>query len=198
MNLNEEQRDALAELVNIGFGRAAASLSTLIGQKIELHAPEVRLFHPDELKSALGSLISSQSVIVHQTFTGSLRGSVFLLMDMKSVTSLVDLLGGGSGESHRFSASDREALIEIGNILLNAYVGSFGNLLKVQIRFSLPKLFMDSFETAIQELSLDPSRYLLLVKTEFRLLKGDVSGYVALITGEDSLELLIQRMLAEA
>lgn len=198
MNLNEEQRDALAELVNIGFGRAAASLSMLIGQKIELHAPEVKLFHPDELKSALGSLINSQSVIVHQTFAGNLRGSVFLLMDLKSVTSLVDLLGGGSGDSHRFSASDREALIEIGNILLNAYVGSFGNLLKVQIRFSVPKLVMDSFETAIQELSLDPSRYLLLVKTEFRLLKGDVSGYVALITGEDSLELLIQRMIEEA
>ena len=156
MNLNEEQRDALAELVNIGFGRAAASLSILIGQKIELHAPEVRLFHPNELKPALGSLISNQSVIVHQTFTGSLRGSVFLLMDMKSATSLVDLLSGGTGDSHRFSASDREAMIEIGNILLNAYIGSFGNLLKVQIRFSVPQLVMDSFETTLQEFSLDP------------------------------------------
>ena len=36
MQLNEVQHDALVELLNIGFGRAGASLSRLTGQRVLL------------------------------------------------------------------------------------------------------------------------------------------------------------------
>ena len=198
MDFKEEQRDALAEYVNIGFGRAAASLSILLGQKIVLHAPDVKLFPPSGLKPTFEELISGEKVIVFQSFSGKLSGNVFLLMDMDSVTILVDLLSGGKGVSHRFCISDREALTEVGNILLNAYVGSFGNLLKVQIRFTVPHLVMESIDAVLLELAQNLSHYLLLVKTEFQLSTGGVNGYVALVIGEDSLDLLMHQLAEEA
>ena len=36
MVLTELQQDALVEVINIGFGRAAASLSKLTGQRVQL------------------------------------------------------------------------------------------------------------------------------------------------------------------
>ena len=36
MELNERQHDALVELLNIGFGRAGASLSRLTGHRVLL------------------------------------------------------------------------------------------------------------------------------------------------------------------
>jgi chemotaxis protein CheC len=36
MNLTAVQEDALTEVINIGFGRAAASLSKLTGQRVQL------------------------------------------------------------------------------------------------------------------------------------------------------------------
>ena len=41
-------------------------------------------------------------------------------------------------------ASAREVLTEVGNILLNACLGTFGNMLKVQVSFSVPHLNLDT------------------------------------------------------
>ena len=47
MQLNEVQHDALVELLNIGFGRAGASLSQLTGHRVLLEVPQVAI-HPIE------------------------------------------------------------------------------------------------------------------------------------------------------
>jgi chemotaxis protein CheC len=41
MSLSPDQIDKLTEIVNIGFGRAAASLSSLVQQRILLSVPEI-------------------------------------------------------------------------------------------------------------------------------------------------------------
>ena len=45
MELNTVQHDALVELLNIGFGRAGASLSKLTQQRVLLDVPHVAI-HP--------------------------------------------------------------------------------------------------------------------------------------------------------
>ena len=45
MELTTIQQDALIELLNIGFGRAAAALSELTGHRVVLEVPEVSI-HP--------------------------------------------------------------------------------------------------------------------------------------------------------
>ena len=47
MELTTAQHDALVELLNIGFGRAAASLSQLTGHRVLLEVPQVSV-HPIE------------------------------------------------------------------------------------------------------------------------------------------------------
>ena len=51
MNLTAEQQDALIELINIGFGRAAASLSELTGHRVQLEVPQVTMCPIDEMSS---------------------------------------------------------------------------------------------------------------------------------------------------
>jgi chemotaxis protein CheC len=43
MILNSLELDALSELINIGFGRAASALSALVGQRVLLEAPQVNI-----------------------------------------------------------------------------------------------------------------------------------------------------------
>jgi chemotaxis protein CheC len=184
-----EYQDAITEIVNIGFGRAAASLSALLGQKVQLEAPEVKLLTFPKLKSAMTDLVSSDAISVHQKFKGRIDGDVLLLLNESSASILVDLLSGGNGNYHPLTISDREALLEVGNILLNAYIGSFGNLLKFRINFSIPQLNYQPVYKTLGNLNLtkDDDHYSLLVKTEFKVLDGQVDGYVVLIVDEDSL-----------
>jgi chemotaxis protein CheC len=193
MHITPEQQDALTEIVNIGFGRAAAALSSMIGQKILLEAPLIQIEDITNLSHIMRDLIPDTAVIVRQSYHGGLSGDVVLFMAAESASALIDLLSGGRGAQRRLTASDREALIEVGNILLNAYVGSFGNLLNTHIVLSVPSLHASNVADMLNSMSLPPeSHHAFLVKTEFKLLSGTAGGYVALIIDADGLGDLIQ------
>jgi chemotaxis protein CheC len=191
--ISAEQLDALTEWVNIGFGRAAGSLSELLGKRILLKAPQVVALSLPDLYSALENITTHDLVLVRQIFSGGVNGDILLFLDFDSASILIDLLCGGSGEKRRLTFSDREALMEVGNILLNAYLGSFGNLLSARINLSLPELHISALEhlTEILSVSRHHSQFILLVKTQFSLLDRSVTGYIALVIEGESLESLI-------
>ena len=70
----------------------------------------------------------------------------------------------------RVDASAREVLTEVGNILLNACLGSFGNLLHVRVSFSVPRLNLDTLHGVLESLTVDREgmRYALVVHAGFR------------------------------
>ena len=190
MYITPEQQDALSELINIGFGRAAATLSVLVDQRVLLEAPRVELLSIPELRSAIDPLINGNEIIVDQVFRGTLSGNTILFMDKQSVAILVDLLSGGPGVEHEITGYDFEAMLEIGNILLNSYIGSFGNILKSHINFSVPNICDESLNEILLgfETNEDPGTYTLLVKTEFHFTNRSIGGYIILIISISSLE----------
>jgi chemotaxis protein CheC len=194
--LTADQSDALAELINIGFGRAANALSILVEQRVLLETPQVSLYPLQELKQALEPLSHEEVTSVHQVFTGKLSGDAILLMNTHSASVLTNMLSGGKGIPSEMTESDREAIRETGNILLNAFTGSFGNLLQVHISFTVPRLNCDSLQNMIHSLIIDKRslEYALVVRVNFRLSQGDVSGYVIIVMGLQSLEALVEAM----
>jgi chemotaxis protein CheC len=198
MLLTNTQKDALSELINIGFGRAAGALSILVGQRVIIQAPEVSMYPIDSLEQALAELVGQDVTTVHQVFSGKVCGDAMLLMDANSATILVDLLSGGKGIPHQLDEGDREALGETGNILLNAFIGSFGNLLKVHISFTVPQLRIESLHNMLRTLLIDNEdvEYALIVRVHFLLAGGDVSGYVVIVMGIASMDALFESMQA--
>ena len=117
MNLTEQQQDALTELVNIAFGKTAASLSELTGQRVLIEGPpQVDLKPVEDLTSSLGALMGEEPIAsVHQIFSGSVKGDAFLALDHNSALQLVDLLVEQYYPPPRLDASAREVLTEVGN-----------------------------------------------------------------------------------
>src|SRR6267143_4954504 len=118
MLLTEKQRDALAELINIAFARTAASLSELSGHRVLLNAPGVEVLAIDELPVFLGNFIKEEVVSVHQIFSGPVAGDALLMLNYEGAVTLTDLLCEYPAHSLKLDASAREALTEVGNILL--------------------------------------------------------------------------------
>ena len=77
---------------------------------------------------------------IHQVFGGPVAGDALLLLNHEGAVQLADLLTDGHAPSNRLDESAREVLTEVGNILLNACLGMFGNLLDVHVSFSVPRL----------------------------------------------------------
>jgi chemotaxis protein CheC len=196
MQLNERQNDALTELINIAFSRTAASLSELTGHRVILDVPKVAIYPVSELTARLAEFLPAELASVHQVFTGPITGDALLLLNYDGAVSLTELLTDEYLRSHRLSESAREVLTEVGNILLNACLGVFGNLLQVRISFSVPRLHMETLGTLMRSLIIDKEelRYALVIYTAFRVRDSAISGYLVIALSVVSLDRLIQEV----
>ncbi len=194
MLLTDKQQDALTELINIAFARTAASLAQLSGHRVRLDVPDIHVHPIDELPAAVSNLIDEEIATVHQIFTGPVSGDALLLLNYRGAVSLTDLLSGTPGQSSVMDASAREALTEIGNILLNACLGMFGNLLKVQVSFSMPRLHLNNLDQLLRSITIgsEELRYAVVVSTAFHVKESAISGYLIIVLGVSSLDHLLQ------
>jgi chemotaxis protein CheC len=193
VNLTESQRDALVELLNIGFGRAGASLSKLTGQRVLLDVPEVSIHPVAQLDHSLGKVTATKVASIHQVFTGPVGGDALLILDPVAASTLKELLTDEPALPLELDTSSREVLTEVGNILLNACIGTFGNLLKVPVSFSVPDIDVASLRTVMQRMveGGDVMRYALVVTAGFRLRDAEVTGYVVIVLTVQSLTKLL-------
>lgn len=198
MDLTATQRDALVELLNIGFGRAAASLSQLTGHRVLLEVPQVSVHPVSELNDALRTVVSEEVATVHQIFSGPVGGDALLVLDHRAAGMLKELLTDEAALPLPLDASAREVLTEVGNILLNACLGTFGNLLHVQVSFSVPQLTLDTLHAVLQSLLVNREsvRYALVVHAGFRLRDAEVKGYLVIVLSVASLDRLIRAVEA--
>jgi len=192
MILTDNQRDSLTELINIAFGRAAASLSELTGFRVLINVPKVDILSINELISALNGFINGEVATVHQIFTGQVAGDALLMLDYDGATALTSLLT--DEEVKRIDVSSKEVLIEVGNILLNACLGTFGNMLQVHITFSVPRLHLSQLNDMLSTLVIgkEEIRYALVITTRFSLKDSEIGGYLVIVLGVGSLDRLIE------
>jgi chemotaxis protein CheC len=197
MQLSERQRDALVEIVNIAFGRAAASLSNLTGERILVSTPDVSLHAVDELPGVFSGLLGGSIATVHQIFKGTVAGSALLMLDYQGAVNLARLLRDDRvADYDKLDPSDCEVLTEVGNILLNACLGTFGNVLHVHISFSVPNMHIESVPALLHSLSIDQKelKYAIIALTNFQLKNSEVGGYLTIVLGVNSLENLVEAL----
>ena len=197
MDLTSVQQDALVELINIGFGRAAASLSKLTGHRVQLQVPEITMCPIEQMATHLRPLLQNEEVAsVHQIFSGPVEGDALLVLDQNSAAILKELLTNEPALPLEIDRSAREVLTEIGNILLNACLGTFGNLLKVQVSFSVPHLALETLEEIVGSIAVGRQglRYALIVHAAFRLRDSSLTGYLVIVLGVASIERLIRAL----
>jgi chemotaxis protein CheC len=194
MELTRTQQDALIELLNIGFGRAAASLSELTGHRVLLEVPQVSVHAIEELNGALRLVLDDQVASVHQIFSGPVAGDALLILNHSAAGMLKELLTNEPPLPLPIDASAREVLTEVGNILLNACLGTFGNILRVQVSFSVPHLNLDTLQDVMKSLLVNREglRYALVVHAGFKLRDAEVKGYLVIVLSVASLDRLIR------
>jgi chemotaxis protein CheC len=114
------------------------------------------------------------------------------LLDNDAALLLTRLLTGENALDTMDSTA-REVITEVGNIVLNACLGVFGNLLRVQVSFSVPRLQVESIEQVMNSITVADREleYALMIHTRFYVQKENVSGYLVIVLGVTSLDRLL-------
>lgn len=196
--LTETQHDSLTELINISYARAAGALSQLTGYRIELQVPDAAVYPLEEVSLMLKRALRGQVTAVSQVFSGFVSGNAMIVLEEQAASLLCDVLldqGPRSGDwAGSWPDRNREVITELGNILLNACLGTFGNLLKVHVTFSVPMLHIDEMDTVLRSTAVAGANlsHGLMIHTRFHLRDTNVSGYLVIILGITSLDRLIE------
>ena len=192
MDLTPSQKDTLTELISIGYARAAAALSDLTGHRITLAVPEIAVHPIAEITPILQKVVGGEITSVNQVFGGTLSGNAILLLDKKAAMLLNQLLTDRP-QALDLDEAGREVVIEVGNIVLNACLGVFGNLLQVQVSFTVPHLQTADIPEVIRSIAVGNQslQFALMIHTRFHLRASDLSGYLVIILGVSSLERLL-------
>ena len=150
----------------------------------------------DQVKDALTEFLKGEVASVQQVFSGPVSGHALLLISREGADILTSLLVDAKTTAAEGRAARREALAEVGNIVLQGSMGVCGNLLQVHVTFSVPSLALETVDDLLNSITVDQKelQFALLVRTRFELLKNQVSGYLVVILGITSFSTLLEEL----
>lgn len=192
IHVTELQQDALGEVFNIGVGRAAASLSEIIREEIDLTAPTVEFHAPEEINQCLkGSQFEHLSLVV-QDFEGPFDARAMLLFPEENSLIIVGKMLGEVVPPKELSEYEQEAMCEVGNIILNACISALADLFEVEFTGSLPEYHHAERETldllgAVRE----NIPVVLIVQIDLVIRHQSIHGHILFLLSVSSLNELI-------
>ena len=181
--------DVLKELGNIGAGNAMTALSQMIGSKIDMRVPQVRLLDFNEL----GAMIGGEEQIMVGVFLGvegDITGSMLFLLEIESAKHLINkvMMGMGNPDTPELTDMERSAMQEVGNIITGAYLNSLAMITNLTIFPSPPSLTVDMAGAILSVPAIEFGIYgdkILMIQSQF-FDDIEIDGFFVLVPDIDS------------
>jgi chemotaxis protein CheC len=189
--LNELERDALTELVNIGVSHAASSLRQMVRDEILLSVPAIEIAKHQTAAALITEREGEDLIAVRQDFAGALQGRALLIFPQANSLELVRAVVGQFISAEDAAGMEEEALAETGNVILNSCLASMANILRRSLTMSLPQILrgpgVDLLATsdAAAETGL-----VLFFYINFAVRDRSIRGYIAMVMDLPSLAAL--------
>lgn len=200
--ITNQYYDVLKELGNIGAGNATTALAQMIGCKVDMSVPQVKLLEFNEL----GKIVGGEDEImvgIYLQVEGDIEGNMMFILKKSSAAHLINklmcgMLGITEEEilSHEFGEMECSAIKEVGNIITGAYLNALSSLTNLKIYPSVPQLGIDMAGALLSVPAVEFGLYadkILLVQTQF---SDDIEldGYFILIPDMESYEKILHAL----
>jgi chemotaxis protein CheC len=179
-DLTSIERDAFAEIANMGVSRAAASLRQMLGEQVLLSVPAVHIVTRETAAMLVERGNSPKLVAVQQAFEGPFSGRALLIFPEAQSLDLVRSIMGGDQSLEDIIDLEQEALAETGNVILNACLATIANVLHKTMRMSLPKVIRGDGATLFAARP-GGGDLVLFLYIDFTIKSRDMRGFIALL-----------------
>jgi chemotaxis protein CheC len=191
--LSEIERDALAEIANMGVSRAANNLRQMVGEQVLLSVPAVEIVTREAASKLVERNNANKLVAVQQSFEGPFAGRALLIFPEAQSLELVRSIVGDQHSLEDVIDLEQEALAETGNIILNGCLATIANVLQRTMRMSLPSIVRGD-GAALFEVKgpVSAEQFVLFLYIDFNIKERDVHGFIALLMDLPSIAALKQ------
>ena len=134
--LSDLEKDALGEIGNISMGSAATSLSALLGHKVNITTPTVKIVTMKIIKDSY----PMPYLMVEVTYTDGINGSNILAIQSTDAAIIADLMMGGDGlnPNPELGEIQMSAVGEAMNQMMGAVATSLSTMFTRKIDISPP------------------------------------------------------------
>ena len=180
VELTPIERDAFAEIANMGVARAATSLRQMLGEQVLLSVPAVHIVTREVAAELVERDNSSKLVAVQQSFEGPFSGRALLIFPEAQSLELVRSIVGADQSLEDVIDLEQEALAETGNVILNACLATIANVLRKSMRMSLPTIIRGDGATLFAQ-PLGGGNLVLFLYIDFTIKSRGMRGFIALL-----------------
>lgn len=194
--LNEIERDALTEIFNVGAGRAAQSLSEIVGDEVRLSVPSVEVLRSGAIDEQVLPRTRGRFATVSQNFDGPFDAEAVLLFTEDRALSIVRDMMGSQMSLDELAEFEREAMCELGNIILNACLSAMADMLEISLNSSLPQYLVsspDDISARLASAQGDES-YVLVLHIDLVIEKHQTDGHLIFLLSSSSLHALVEHV----
>lgn len=191
--LSEIELDALTEVFNVGAGRAALSLSEIVGEEVMLSVPSIEVLRAVEVNQRVLTLKDGKFASVSQLFSGPFDAEAVLLFTERYALEIVRDMMGSQMSIDELAEFEQEAMCELGNIILNACLSAMADMLNISLNSSLPSYTVsspDEIASRLTETGRNDS-YILVLHIDLVLEKHHTEGHLIFLLSSTSLSKLI-------
>ena len=151
MKLSTVQSDAIQELGNIGAAHAATTLSQMLGSTVEMSVPAIKAIDIADLGTYMGE---ESAAMVAFELQGDIPhgGYIVFYISNESAIRLTNTMLGLTEINRPMNEMDESALLEVGNIMVSAFLDATAELLGFIMLPSPPALSLDMAHSAMSSL----------------------------------------------
>lgn len=193
--LSNLQLDALIEIFNVGAGRAASSLSGIVGDEVKLSVPSIEIVRPDDVDSRLIAQNSGKFSVISQHFSGPFEAEAVLLFTEENTLEIVRDMMGSQMSIEELADFEQEAMCELGNIILNACLSAMADMLGITMDSSLPDYNVESMQDVMSRIAGSGDQpYILLLHIDLAIEKRYTEGHLIFLLSSASLDNLVTQI----
>lgn len=201
MGSSDMTQDILKELFNISVGRAAGILSDIVGQKIHLNVPNVKILNASSESYAIDEYISMKKngtlMVSTLSFKENYTGKACLIFSAEKMKTFISLClqeEQNDSDDMDFNDVDFDIIKEIGNIILNCIIGETGNLLNISFKYTLPEVRLFNAVEFKYDYQNTDNVYVLILYITFVIGDTEIEGAIIVDLSLHSLNDLLTRI----
>jgi len=195
--MNEElAADIVREVINVGIGEAANSLSKLVNTRVSLIATDIRIINAASIHEHIQKEVADLGVSLSQDFRGLIKGKTILFYTKECSISMLNAIYGQILETSALSETGIAALNEIGNIIMGSCMAEISNMIEGQLSFDLPHVTVEISGKYFRNLLSDLEKLdqAILIKNEMQIRERDIQGYLFILLSFEDFNKVIRKL----
>ena len=189
--------DTLREIGSMGTGNAATALSQMLGKEVRITMPEVRIMGYNEAIEWIGGPEAVTAGVLVK-MSGDVGGIMLSVQKLDLINFILKtMLDRNIQDYKELEDLQQSALIEIGNIMISAFVTALSGLAGVNINLTVPAFAVD-MQGAILAVPMAEyggmSDYLMTIGGNFVCNGQEIPSHLLLSPDLRSLDFLLRKL----